>query len=125
MKTNSTIHSQKPKMFIKDQQAWLQRFAQKLLDQEGTDVLTVSDAIKVLKPYYPTASMMNSNELQWKVNTLLAKTIPDQVRKFVHVEGAESAPRRPSKRISYQVKDDVSEILVMQRNLTRKDRRFA
>jgi hypothetical protein len=98
----------------------IQQHACMLMDQKGIDVITPFDAVKVLRRHCPNASTMSPNELQMEVNHLLAKALPDAVRKFVHVEDAELPPFQRSGRPSYQVVDDLAEIASMLRSWERE-----
>jgi hypothetical protein len=120
MNTCKRMSRKQAEIYIRYCEVRLQKFASMLMDNEGTDVLSARDAAKALLRDYPNAGAMNSNELQWKVNGLLAQVIPDAVRKFVHVEEADGSPRQKSNRSSDLVATDLAEIAAMLRCLKKQ-----
>lgn len=89
------------------------KIAVMLLEQDGTDVMTPADAAKALRRFVPDATTLSPHELQWEINLLLSQIIPDDLRKFVHVDGACPAPLKRSNRTSLAVRLDIEEITTM------------
>lgn len=86
-----------------------------LLGGDGTHVLPLSAAIKVLRHFLPNAAEKSADELQAAVNLTLAEVVPEEAHKLVYIEGAACVPVEKSNRHASTVALDLDEAIAMVR----------
>lgn len=113
--TRNFINREQADAYVATRTQRVKELVMTLLGGEATHVLTLADAIKVLRQFLPNAAQMSADELQAAVNLALAIAVPDGAHKLVYIEGAACVPVEKSSRHSSIVAFDLNESIAMVR----------